>query len=398
MTEALSIPKTRTVANPAAMLEAVRPLLPECGVTRLANITGLDRIGIPVAIAVRPESESLAVDSGKGTTIEQALCSAAMESMERHWAEVSPVDYYRQCQMELNGEGHTYEVNFPLTKYGRIPSPDQRIDWVEAEDYLTGGPVFVPRRLVQTDFGREEGLIEKMFYSTTSGLSAGPTAEAAYLQGLYEVVERDACHLALDRMMRTGILPAVRLETIECAGVLTMLHKIEAAGCGAVILDCQSEVKVPTFAAWIFDREAPELGIFRGYGAHLSPEVAVTRAICEAAQARAVLLAGARDDYSHSKWIQNRNIGAEGMRSLAELTGVTDFPQGDFAATGATTEEQEMREVVARCVEAGFHRILTYEFELPLRMPFAVVRVLVPGMEGYWSPHVARLSTVKDRP
>jgi ribosomal protein S12 methylthiotransferase accessory factor len=43
------------------------------GVTRIANVTGLDRIGIPVAIAVRPNSRSVSVAQGKGQTVPLAL-------------------------------------------------------------------------------------------------------------------------------------------------------------------------------------------------------------------------------------------------------------------------------------------------------------------------------------
>ena len=63
-----------------------RPYFDEVGITRVADITGMDRIGIPVYAAIRPDSKSLAVDSGKGITREQAKCSAVMEAIER-WAQ-----------------------------------------------------------------------------------------------------------------------------------------------------------------------------------------------------------------------------------------------------------------------------------------------------------------------
>ena len=57
------------------------------GITRLANITGLDRIGIPVAIAVRPNSRSVSVSQGKGYDLPQAMASALMEACEGFHAE-----------------------------------------------------------------------------------------------------------------------------------------------------------------------------------------------------------------------------------------------------------------------------------------------------------------------
>ena len=70
-----SIPPEETLAR-------IRPLGPKLGITRLGNVTGLDRIGIPVAVAVRPRSRSVAVSQGKGLTLAHAMTSAFMEAAE----------------------------------------------------------------------------------------------------------------------------------------------------------------------------------------------------------------------------------------------------------------------------------------------------------------------------
>ena len=57
------------------------------GITRLANVTGLDRVGVPVVMAVRPNSRSLSVFQGKGLTLELAKISALMEALETFHAE-----------------------------------------------------------------------------------------------------------------------------------------------------------------------------------------------------------------------------------------------------------------------------------------------------------------------
>src|SRR5205823_1572281 len=54
----------------------------------LGNITGLDHIGIPVAVAVRPNSRSVSVSQGKGLDLAQAMASALMEAIEGFHAEV----------------------------------------------------------------------------------------------------------------------------------------------------------------------------------------------------------------------------------------------------------------------------------------------------------------------
>lgn len=73
--------------TPEETLEVIKPYIKQAGITRLADLTGLDHIGIPVYAAVRPLAKSISISQGKGLCKAQAKCSAAMESIEVHWAE-----------------------------------------------------------------------------------------------------------------------------------------------------------------------------------------------------------------------------------------------------------------------------------------------------------------------
>ena len=57
------------------------------GITRLADVTGLDRIGVPVFQAIRPLSRSVSVSQGKGLDPDAARASALMEAVETWHAE-----------------------------------------------------------------------------------------------------------------------------------------------------------------------------------------------------------------------------------------------------------------------------------------------------------------------
>src|SRR4051794_8815571 len=83
-------PDRRPVTDSTEALDALgtaRAAARACGVTRLADITGLDRIGVPVFHAVRPLSRALAVSQGKGFTSVAAQIGALMESVESAYAE-----------------------------------------------------------------------------------------------------------------------------------------------------------------------------------------------------------------------------------------------------------------------------------------------------------------------
>src|SRR5262245_16449179 len=76
----------RTIA-PAATLDRLSRLFDAIGITRVANITGLDHVGIPVVVVCRPNSRSLAVAQGKGIDLVSAKVSGIMESVEQYHAE-----------------------------------------------------------------------------------------------------------------------------------------------------------------------------------------------------------------------------------------------------------------------------------------------------------------------
>src|SRR3984893_12218712 len=83
---------THRTADPSETLARGRPHAARMGITRLGNITGLDHIGIPVAVAVRPNSRSVSVSQGKGLELPQAMASALMEDCEGfHAEEIGPL-------------------------------------------------------------------------------------------------------------------------------------------------------------------------------------------------------------------------------------------------------------------------------------------------------------------
>ena len=75
------------VRRPEETLAALRPRLVDFGITRLARLTGLDEVGIPVWAAARPNASTLAVSQGKGVDDAAAAASAMMEAIEVATAE-----------------------------------------------------------------------------------------------------------------------------------------------------------------------------------------------------------------------------------------------------------------------------------------------------------------------
>ncbi len=76
--------------TPEETLEIIQPYIKHAGITRLADLTGLDNIGVPVYAAIRPRSKNLSTAQGKGLTHQLAQCSAYMEAIEHFYAETTP--------------------------------------------------------------------------------------------------------------------------------------------------------------------------------------------------------------------------------------------------------------------------------------------------------------------
>ena len=78
---------THRSIDPAETVRRIKPFMADFGITRVANVTGLDWVGIPVVTVSRPNSRSLSVSQGKGLTLDAAIASGIMEAIELHYAE-----------------------------------------------------------------------------------------------------------------------------------------------------------------------------------------------------------------------------------------------------------------------------------------------------------------------
>jgi ribosomal protein S12 methylthiotransferase accessory factor len=387
MSETLEAPKVsldgaQRACTPLETLERMRPFWGQAGLTRVADITSMDHIGIPVALSIRPDSGSLAVDSGKGLTVAAAKASAMMEAFERvsvERAEFDKANLYTASLKELEGEKALWD--FPFVR-GACLHRETPMLWIPCSDLITGAEMLVPQRCVGYELRDTEPLASKVWMNSTNGLAAGNTREEAVCAALYEVIERDAVTLALEANKPR----ALKQSAIPWASVQGLLEKINAAGCGASVIDATSEVGVPTYICFLFDRREPGIGIYRGYGTHLSPEVAMCRAVCEAAQARCVIVAGARDDITHERYLAFREVARTTDLSRWDLPQEVEEMAED--GSGATFRE-DIATLLERLEARGFGHVLMYDFDCHKANNAHVVRILVPGMEGYWCEWIA---------
>ena len=85
---------THRVIAPSKTIEINQDKLKTAGITRIADITDLDRIGLPIYTAIRPTAEegAISIYGGKGISKDHAKASAMMEGFERYSAEKQDCD------------------------------------------------------------------------------------------------------------------------------------------------------------------------------------------------------------------------------------------------------------------------------------------------------------------
>lgn len=365
-------------------LDWLKPLLKKMGITRVANITGLDCLGVPVAISIRPNSKHLAVSQGKGLTLELAMVSAIMESAEGFHMEnpADPIIYGSYSKLiKLHP---LIDPEFFLPGAFTISTlADYTMGWIEAMDIgcknkHKNKPVFIPHILSCLDTTTRHP--EYSFLSvTTNGLAAGNHKEEAICHALYEIIERDSLYrwgqLSDDKIAQTQL----RTETIDSKININVLEKFKAANQLVKIWEITSDLGVPSFHCVIKDANPiRELGMFRGTGTHLSAEIALSRALTEAAQSRLTLISGTRDDVFADQYNNRTNF----TYSKTEYEGKKDYKDCRQPDMQKTTKDfqQDIQFLSQQLSARGFRQILVVDHTKP-ELEIPVVQVFIPGLQ-----------------
>lgn len=373
---------THRLIEPRETLARVCPLLSSMGVTRVANITGLDRVGVPVVQVCRPNSRSLAVSQGKGLGLAAAKASALMESVEVYHAEhiTLPVKHARYVDL---GRSHRIvdvtALNRPKASGYHSELP---LLWIEGFDLLQDEAVWLPFEMVDANFTFPRPAGNGCFAATSNGLASGNHLLEAISHGISEVVERDATTLwalaGKEKQDRTRI----SLDTVTDAACREVLEKFERAGIVVGIWETTFDVGVPSFLCRIRENTSRMPGNvdIPGYGCHPARSVALFRALTEAAQTRLTIIAGSRDDLVRRRYEQLGNpLVSWPDRPWFDYQGaLRNFSEGP--TWGAETFDEDVLWLLERLRATGIQRVVVVdltkqEFGLP------VVRVVIPGLE-----------------
>ena len=285
---------THRMVAPSETLARFRTFAVEMGITRLGNITGLDRIGIPVAVAVRPNSRSVSVSQGKGLDLSQAMTSALMEAIEGfHAEEVGEGRHASHRALAANCNVVDPEM---LCSTGQTFDMDIPINWVEGFDLLRQEPCWMPAEIVHTDYTQP---LDGYFLAGSNGLASGNHLVEALTSAICELIERDAVAVWSASGIRARAQRSLDVASVDDRDCLALLAKYDDADIAVRLWNVTSDIGIAAFLCDICDlsvHEPRRLRHFHGAGCHPDRAIALVRALTEAAQTRLTYITGIRDD------------------------------------------------------------------------------------------------------
>lgn len=363
---------THRVRTPEDTWTMIEPRLARHGVTRVSDVTGLDTLYVPTAMAARPLSWTLSVSQGKGQSLTLAKVSAAMESVELWHAEhaVPPLMHAATPARDL---GLPYSMSELGVVAGPFLSDATPLDWVEAAGMISGDRVPVPRDAVFFPDPHVQRWSPASIRANSNGLASGNVRDEAALHALYEIVERDTLsRLEVgDPSAAVGVVP----ESIPDETCQALVHSLRDVGGRVSVQSLQNPYGIATYrvVVWSVDFSLPCLG----HGSHTDPLVAASRAATEAAQGRLAAIAGSRDDMDHFYDLLDRPLSKGDALSQFPVptVGFADAPPGRGADYDDVSEELAWLCGLVRDV-AGHEPLLV---DLGTDPAFSVVKVMLPG-------------------
>jgi ribosomal protein S12 methylthiotransferase accessory factor len=422
------IPSAR-VRSVNETLERITPLCKVIGVTRICDITYLDRLYIPNYSTVLPGTEDLFwVYSGKGPTKSHAKASALMEAVERYCSLSSkstrtPIrGTYEELSRSYSKVLHPDEVVEPTVSNYNVN--ESIIDFLPGFDLLNSEEVLVPAELVFSRHSPKLPSIRAFLYSHTNGLASGNVIEEAICQALCEVIERDAvsiadlCASSIPYSILEGITNSIKKmvtnnskftqieadDFVDDPSIFSdvniseitrhfkplkfLVDSFANAGINLLVKNItQKDIGIPTFVASSIEWVTSDYGYFAiGYGTHLDSRIALVRAITELSQTRALNIQGARDDLKKIQYRQNDEIykrkwqfmpatspsSRKGSKRIIMFSEIKSYVMDDIL--------DDIKFILSRLKKAGLKRAIIVDLTQS-NIGIPVVRAIVPGLE-----------------
>lgn len=395
-------------------LEKVVPMINEIGISRIANITNMDRLKIPNYSSILPGTEDyIWVYGGKGPTKNHARASAIMESIERFSS--LPKNYPNKL---IRGSYEELSKSYNVLKYDEVVEPlsfslddKMMMDYCIGFDLLNEKSILVPASLVIFKHIPKPPSVNPYAFYHTNGLASGNVLEESVCHALCEVIERDSTSIAefvssafqyhilrtiensfIQRGMHLNnveskkfiddntIYPDVILKDIDNKYCQKLLKRFEVCQIPLIVKDITSDLGIPTFIASSVEWINHDYGyLVEGHGSHPDSRIALIRSITEVSQSRAANIQGSRDDLRKMKYDFD---DSDDKRSWQFIKSSRHIKFSEINSYYNDDILDDVKLILSKLKEKGLEKAIFVNLTNP-KLNIPVVRVIVPGLETF---------------
>ncbi|MGD1835271.1 MAG: YcaO-like family protein [Nitrososphaeraceae archaeon] len=395
-------------------LKKVSKIIKKIGITRISDITYMDKLYIPNYSAVLPGTDDyIWVYSGKGPTKKHAKASAVMESIERYSAlpNFYKKKFIQGTHNELSKSHKILHPNEIIEPTSIQYSNEMIMDYVEGYDLINQETILVPSTLSLFRYTPSYPSINPFAFHHTNGLASGNVIEEAICHALCEVIERDAISLAqlqtsaipyhilhniILNLKRNNlniqnihkekfvddnsIFPDVELSDLEYEPVRKLIKKFDKFHIPLSIKNITSDIGIPTFNVGCVEWISENYGyLAEGHGTHPDKRIALMRAITEVSQTRTANIHGARDDLRKINYGDNNSDDKNSWQFMQSKDKIK------FSEINTYTNNNildDIKLILNNLKKAGLQKAIVIDLTNDeIKIP--VVRVIVPGMETF---------------
>lgn len=367
--------------SPAQAFDHMMPFMGPWGIIHNLAQTNPDQDLPPVfhSQVLTKHRDGLPIFSaGKGLDKEQARMSAMGEGIERYVASMQKdipkvtgsFAHLQQKALDPKSLGYPMVSDIP---YIHPYSATRDYEWISGKRLSDNQDVLIPANLV---FFPYDAKAKEMIFSveTTNGLSGGSSLSEAIIQGIFEVIERDAYWYT----MRTNQC----FPDISLSNTLQQYMRLFAAkGYKIYLKDLTNDLGIPVAHAVLENMTDAGPAFARGSGSSFSLAQAAIRAITESYQVfqdMGIYFNNLTDkakelDSPHYRWCFAQNRTA--IQHLMETKAPTIY-------AAKTIDTQSSKKMVQTLVETLNHQnkdVYVVNLSHP-SIPYKVVRVLISGI------------------
>ena len=255
-------------------------------------------------------------------------------------------------------------------------TPSTQAAWLKAYTYDDNLLRYLPFQSISMDASIVTGGFSAFAWGS-NGLASSLERSEAILSAIYEVIERDsiACWMHYHAKYPNAKLFRIDLSTVPFTSSLELIEAVVNSGLKLYLIQLRNELNMPVFVCHLLNGLDQANTTATGYGCHHDTEIALNRAITEAAQSRACFIAGSREDILKAKF---RTTSYQDVNTYFEnfIPDDLHIEPGKFHST-----KLALNLILDRFRSLNWHAPIVYDY--PNSEPFSVVRVICPNLMPY---------------